>query len=203
MRTEQSLIKFITPVVVGYSMTGASRIPPVTDRSELPADAYKHYDSIAETRGSVTGLFSVLLNSPELAGRIGSLGAYLRYESELPDASRELAILTAARQFDCAYEWASHAPIAADVGVRKDAIDSLAENAPLSEFETDERTIIAYGRELFNTQSISDETYEAAHDRFGRSGIIELTATFGYYAMLACILNAFEVPPKEDGPQLD
>lgn len=177
--------------------TGTGRIPYVTTREQLPESAHKHYDSIAETRGSVTKLFSVLLNSPELAGRIGELGAYLRFEGVLPDASRELAILTAARHFECAYEWASHAQIAADVDVREDAIDALAEDAVLDRFEPDERTIVAYGRELFDTKAVSDETYEAALDRFGEQGVVELTATFGYYTMLACVLNAFEVPPQE------
>jgi 4-carboxymuconolactone decarboxylase len=30
--------------------------------------------------------------------------------------------------------------------------------------------------------------------------VTELTATMGYYAMLACVLNAFEVLPDEETP---
>jgi len=58
------------------------RIPTVT-RDSLPADKQAAYDAIAESRGHVAGPFPVLLNSPEVASRIGRLGHYLRYESTL------------------------------------------------------------------------------------------------------------------------
>jgi 4-carboxymuconolactone decarboxylase len=37
---------------------------------------------------------------------------------------------------------------------------------------------------------------------FGEKGVTELTATMGYYGMLACALNAFEVEPAPDAPRL-
>ena len=33
-------------------------------------------------------------------------------------------------------------------------------------------------------------------ERFGVDGLVELTATVGYYGMLACVLNAFDVVPE-------
>jgi hypothetical protein len=34
-------------------------------------------------------------------------------------------------------------------------------------------------------------------------GVVELTATIGYYAMLACTLNAFDVRPDPGEEALD
>ena len=38
--------------------------------------------------------------------------------------------------------------------------------------------------------------YEALRARFGTQALVELTATAGYYAMIACALNAFAVEPE-------
>lgn len=183
-------------------MAGSDRIQYHTSRETIPEEHRRHYDSIAESRGRVRGPFSVLLNSPELAGRIAHAGAYVRFEGELPDADRELAILTTARTFDCAFEWAAHLPIAREAGVRETAIDVVADREPTDELDDRERLVVEYGRELLDDHRISDERFDDAKDRYGESGVTELTGTIGYYSMIACALNAFEVFPDPDSPEL-
>ena len=44
-------------------------------------------------------------------------------------------------------------------------------------------------------------TFQAVYGRLGGQKMVELTATTGYYAMLACTLNTFDlytVTPPED-----
>ncbi len=181
-----------------------SRVPRIRRREDVAANAAHHFDSIASSRGRVSGPFSVLLNSPEVAGRAAHLGAYLRFESTLDDAIKELAIIAAAREFDCDYEWAAHVVLARQAGTREAAIDAVANRTPLADADLsdDEATVIGYGREMFRRKRVSDETFAAAKDRFGAQGVTELTATMGYYAMLACALNAFEVEPPPDAERL-
>ena len=139
----------------------------------------------------------MLLNSPEVAGRAAHLGSYLRFESSLDPVLREIAILTTAREYDCHYEWSAHVVMARDAGVREDAITAIAHRLALDELTAGERLVIRYGREMLRAKRVSDQTFAAAKDRFGVQGVTELTATMGYYGMLACALNAFEVePPK-------
>ncbi len=183
-------------------MTEQTRIPYVTDREAVPEGERHHFDSIAESRGSVRGPFSVLMNSPELAGRVGHLGAYIRYEGELPGRVRELAILTTAREFDAAYEWAAHEPIAREEGVPGETIDAVAEEAPADSLLDEDAAVVRYGRELLDDHTVDDDTFEAVRERFGNGGVAELTATMGYYVLVACVLNAFEVLPDDDAPQL-
>lgn len=180
----------------------SARITGISSRDQLSSKDQTHFDSINESRGGVRGPFRVLLQSPEVAGRTGHLGAYLRYESQLAGTDRELAILTVAREFDCAYEWAAHTPIARDEGVREAAIHVIATNDTTAGLTEAESTIVEYGRELFRETRITSDTYQAAADRFTDQQLIELTATMGYYALLACMLNAFEVYPDNDAPQL-
>ena len=180
----------------------STRVPYLTDREDVPESGHESYDSIAESRGGVRGPFAVLLNSPEVAGRIGHLGAYVRYESGLPDAVRELAIITTAREFDCAYEWAAHEPIAREAGVRDEAIDVVADREAPDDLTETEALVVNYGRHLLGDHSVPDALFEDARAEFGVEGVVELTATMGYYNMIACVLNAFEVTPGEGSSEL-
>ncbi|MCI0439633.1 MAG: carboxymuconolactone decarboxylase family protein, partial [Chloroflexi bacterium] len=158
-----------------------ARIHQITGKEDVPKDKHHIVDSIVGSRGRVSGPFSVLLHSPEVAGRAAHLGAYLRFDSTLPDGLREVAINTAAREFDCGYEWAAHARMAKEVGVSDKTLDVIARRGNPSSLEDDEALVIRYGRELFRNHRVSDETYKAAEARFGVQGVVELTATMGYY----------------------
>ena len=179
-----------------------TRIRQITERNQVDADKQHIFDGIATSRGRVSGPFSVLLNSPEIAGRAAHLGAYIRFESTLTPSQRELAIITTAREFDCGYEWAAHATLAREAGVREAAIQTIADGGELSDLTYDEALIVGYGRELLRDHRVSEDVFAAAKATFGEQGVTELTTTFGYYSMLACALNAFEVQPSPDMPQL-
>jgi 4-carboxymuconolactone decarboxylase len=181
---------------------GSARIPLITDRDQLPEDQRHHFDHIMETRGYVGGPFAPLLHSPELCGQVARLGTYVRYESGLPGAHRELAIITTGREFDCAYEWAAHEPIAREEGVSDATMEAVATRAPLDEFPDEARLIVTYARQLLRDHRIDDETFGAARDRYGLQGLADLTATIGFYSLIACTLNAFEVMPDADTPSL-
>lgn len=175
---------------------GTDRVPYITAKDQLPDEYHDRYEHIAATRGHVRGPFSVLMNSPELATRIADVGTYVRFEGSLPGAVRELAIVTTARELDCAYEWAIHEPLAREEGVSDAAIDIVAAREPTPPLSEDEALVVRYGRALFRENDVPDDLFQSAKDRFGADGVTELTATFGYYSMLACVLNAFEVVPS-------
>ena len=179
-----------------------ARISQITKRQDLAPEHGEIFDTIAASRGRVGGPFAVLLNSPEVAGRTAHLGAYLRFESTLPDAHKELAIITAAREFDCDYEWGAHEALARKAGVRDEAIDIVANKRDVSGLNEEEAVIVSYGREILVKHRVSNATYEAAISRYGEQGVTELTAIFGYYGMLACALNAFEVEPTPEMAKL-
>lgn len=180
----------------------APRVPFITDREKVPPDARDHYDLIEETRGEVIGPFKPLLNSPEVAGRVAHLGTYIRYEGMLPGDVRELAIIATAREFDAAFEWAAHEPIARDEGVPDEVIGLVADHADLAEFPPTEQQIVRVVRELLGEHAISDEAFQIVKDEYGTQGVTELIATISFYSMIACILNGFDVQPGADAPTL-
>jgi 4-carboxymuconolactone decarboxylase len=172
-----------------------ARIPTIQAREELAPEHRAVWDQIAQSRGHVIGPFTVLLHSPEIAARAAALGAYIRFHSGLPPRDRELAILAVARELDCRFEWAAHVEEARKVGVDEGTIGAVRDGTAPAGLGPDEAPVVAYTRQLLRQHRADDETFEALRVRLGVQGLVELTATIGYYAMLACTLNAFDVTP--------
>ena len=172
-----------------------ARIPLIEQRNQVEPGGEAAFDLIAESRGKVAGPFAALLHSPELASRTARLGAYIRFESGLSGEIREVAILTVARQMDCRYEWAMHVPLARKAGVREEAIVAIRAHRAPAGLTDDEAQIVGYVNQLLASHRVDEETYRALEARLGLRALVELTATAGYYGMIACTLNAFDVMP--------
>lgn len=172
-----------------------ARIPVIASKDDVPAGHEHVWDQIASSRGKVVGPFSVLLHRPELARRTAELGAYIRFESSLTPVDRELAIIALAREMDCQFEWAYHVLEARKVGVREGAITAIAHRRT-DALTPEEALIVAYVSALFRRHRVDQPTFDTLRARLGVDGLVELTATAGYYGMLACTLNAFEVTPE-------
>ena len=179
-----------------------ARIKQITSKNEISDEHHGIFDSIASSRGRISGPFSVLLHSPEIAGRAAHLGAYIRFESLLEDDEREVAIITAAREMNCNYEWAGHVPIAIEAGVAQEVVNVINERISTDEVAPNYSLIIRYARQLINDKKVDQETFEQAVSKYGEQGVTELTAAIGYYGMLACALNVFEVTPESGKPTL-
>ena len=84
-----------------------SRIPRAK-REDLSAEHQKIWDHIHAARSGGGGPYSMLMHSPAMAQHIAATEDYFRTESLLPDADREIIILTAAREVDARYAWSRH-----------------------------------------------------------------------------------------------
>ena len=51
--------------------------------------------------------------------------------------------------------------------------------------------------------AVSYGTFQALYGRLGEKGFVELAATVGYYAMLACTMNTFDVYTATPPPGLE
>ena len=179
------------------------RLPNLTNRADVPEELLGAYDRVAEQRnGTVSGPYGVLLHSEEVAVRGATLGSYVRFQSALTPAQREVAILTAARELNAAVMWAGHVQLARDAGVSARTIETIANRHDPATASEEEAEIIRYVRELHREHRISDETFEALHARLGDKGIVDLTGLVGYYGFVGAVLNAFEVEAPEGAPRL-
>ena len=173
------------------------RTPEIT-REDLLPDQRQIWDDIADKRPTVGGPFQVLLNYPELAKRVTNVGTLLRFDGNLSDGVRELAIISTAREFDATIEWAAHTPLARKGGVSEATIEVVRDRGAVDGLDESDAAIIQYCRELFREKRVSQKLFDKAQALFGIPGLVELTVLIGYYSMIACCLNAFDV---EAGPE--
>lgn len=170
---------------------------PEPSREQLEPSTRALYDRIAATRGGLRGPYGVLLHHPALCERVAALGEQLRFHSTLPGADRELAILTAGREAESAYEWAAHEPIALREGTRPEAIAIVRDGKSAHGLHPREALIVDTVRAIYREHRLTREEFARGEAELGRQGLVELVTLAGYYGMIAGVLNAYEVdlPP--------
>lgn len=155
---------------------------------------------VAENRsGRVPLPFRIWSSSPELAYALEPLASYLVPGSRLSPRETELAILTSAAYWDCAYVWDGHARAARALGLAERAIEAIrAGERP--ELDTGrEQAIWQAATELQSSRSLSRNSFEEVIREIGRDGLADLTALLGFYASVAFVLIAYDVPGRPDG----
>jgi 4-carboxymuconolactone decarboxylase len=180
----------------------APRITPIMRRDQVAEDQRSIFDAVAEGRGSVRGPFSILMHSPELCRRHLAVGTYLRFNSQVKPESRELAIIATAREKDCSYVWAAHAPAARKAGISDATVTAVRDRGDLMSLPSGERDTVDYVRQLSRTNRVAQPLFEGLKDKHGVTWLVELTALVGHYGIVSGILNAFEVAPAPDAEPL-
>lgn len=180
----------------------APRIAPITRREQVSEAHRAIFDTVAEGRGGVRGPFSILMHSPVLCRRHLDVGTFLRFNSGLNADSRELAIIATAREKDCPYVWAAHAPAARTAGISDAVVAAVRDHEELAGMPAAERTIVDYARQLLRSNGVTAPVFDRLQGRHGVPWLVELTCLIGHYGIVTAILNAFEVAPAATAEQL-
>lgn len=179
-------------------MTDTGKRPLTLDETTLDEAQKRVFDSIASgPRGVVEGPLRVWIHSPELADTAQALGAFCRYGTSLSPRLSELAIITTGAFWEAGFEWAVHAPIAAQAGLSEAVIEAIRTGTPPPFEHDDEAAIHAFARTLQQERRVDDATYRRTVAHIGVKGTVELVGLLGYYTLISMTINAFEVPPPE------
>jgi 4-carboxymuconolactone decarboxylase len=169
---------------------------PLLKREELDEHGRKYYDAVtgpgSRTLAGLQGPSGIWLHSPRLAQHLRAANQYLRYETTLDRRLTELAILVTAREIDNQFEWTAHESAALAEGLEPEIIDVVKHRKPIAGMADTEALIITFGRELFRDRHLRSETFARAVATLGQTGVLDLTALMGNYAMTALILTAFD-----------
>jgi 4-carboxymuconolactone decarboxylase len=180
----------------------APRVTPITRREQVQERHRAIFDVVAEGRGSVRGPFAILMYSPVLCRRHLDVGTFLRFNSGLEADARELAIIATAREKDCPYIWAAHAPAARQAGLSRAIVSAVGDRGDLGALPPVERDIVDYTRQLAQTNAVGSALFDRLQGRHGVPWLVELTCLIGHYGIVASILNAFEVAPAPEAEAL-
>jgi 4-carboxymuconolactone decarboxylase len=171
-----------------------ARLRPITSKNQVAAKDQAVVDSIVASRGALQGPFTMFLHSPELAGRLAHLGAYVRFEGSLDMRVRVLAAMTVARELEAMYVWGAQTGGARKLNVPESTITAIRENHSRG-IPPEDAQIVDFTRQLMRKHRVDEATVKALTGRFGTDGFIQLTGAIGYYAMLSMTVNACELEP--------
>jgi 4-carboxymuconolactone decarboxylase len=166
------------------------QMPAMSEAQRKAAEAL-----IAGPRKGVIGPFIALLRSPELLDRMGRVGEYLRFSNAIPQRLVELAILVTSRHVDNAFEWMLHQPLAMKEGVSRATIDAINAGRRPDSMPDDEAAVHDFIRELLRTNFVSDAAYARVLSLYGEHGVVDLTATVGYFVAVNYVMNVAGTPP--------
>ena len=80
--------------------------------------------------------------------------------------TREIAILTVAREMDSRFEWAAHEPEALKEGVSQDIIDVIKHRKSTQGLDETYAAIIEFGRQIFRDHKVTSEAFARDESQF-------------------------------------
>lgn len=174
------------------------RLTPLDEQRLTPEQRRAVEEIVSGPRGGLNGPFLTLLRSPELMTRVQKVGEFLRFESSLPPAVMELAILLVAKRWNQGFEWVFHRPLALRAGVPESVVEAVAAGRRPDDLPEQLAATWDLVSELVSTGEVGDAAFEAAHRVLGETVLVELVATVGYYTTLAMVMNVAGTPAPEE-----
>ena len=170
---------------------------PITTRENMSPDGQEIWDEIESSRGGVARNYAALLNNPQAAGRLATLGGYARFETTMDPRIKTLAVLTAAREANGHYVWTVNQRGAREAGVNEDIVQAIHEFRAPEGLEPKDAHVVQFVLELLRHHRVSDATFEALRSQVGDAGVVDVLVVVGYYYTLAHCLQALEVELPE------
>jgi 4-carboxymuconolactone decarboxylase len=155
-------------------------------------------------RGGMRGPFNVLLRSPEMGDTAQQFGGQARFHSALPKQVSETVIILTGRYWTAQYEWSSHKAAALQAGLNPAIAEAIRAGKRPTGMTPDLEAAYNFIDELLTTHQVSDATFQAAKDRFGEKGVVDMMALSGWYCLVSMTLNVDRYPlAKGAKPDLD
>src|SRR5215468_4981540 len=130
---------------------------PVINRDKLSAENQAIWDRIMAGRSGAGGPYGALFHVPALAGRVGAVENYFRFDGTLAATDRELIILTTARELGAHYPWNRHEIRGREAGVRPEVIEALRANGTLDALTAHEKLLVEIVRGILCQHQVSDD----------------------------------------------
>jgi 4-carboxymuconolactone decarboxylase len=117
-----------------------------------------------------------------------------RSGSPLSAKQSELTILINGRFWTTQFEWLVHHRAAVQAGLSEATISAIAEGRRPMSMQPDEEVVYDFFSELLNTKQVSDAVFQAAKDKLGERGIVDMIAVAGFYQTVSLMMNVDRYP---------
>ena len=162
-------------------------------KEEAQPKAREIYDKIEEGGARVLNLYRALAHNPDVLRNFTRLGNSLLSRAELSPKLRELVVLRIAKLSGSEYEWAQHYPVALETGVTREQTEEISHWSDSMKFSDEERAVLQYADEVAQNVEVKDKTFKALQKYLNEQRIVELTASIGYWGMVARFLVPLQI----------
>lgn len=169
-----------------------ARVSYMTKEKAAP-EIRQMFQKMEDNGFPIINLYKVVAHCPKVGQYFLRLGNSILFKGAVPTNLRELAILRVGQLLKASYEYTHHVPIALRLGVRQEQIDALAHWENSGEFNAREAAVLRYTDEVTENVRVKDETFAGVRGFLSEEGVVELTATIGFYCMACRILEALQV----------
>jgi 4-carboxymuconolactone decarboxylase len=188
---------------IAFATMAQPRLPTIPPAAYNADQKQAAADFEAARKTAVFGPFEPLMHSPQVMSQARAMGDYLRYKSAIGTTLSELVILVTAREWTQDYEWHLHYPIALKAGIKASIADAIADGRRPEGMSDDEDIVYSFSIELHRNKRVSDATFARADKRFGKQGVVDLTAINAYYTLLAMQMNVAQYELPAGGKKLE
>ncbi len=144
--------------------------------------------------GRLEGPFNSMLVSPAVGKALQSLGSAIRYQTQLTDRARELAILAVAAHHRSEFEWSAHERLARAAGLGDETLADVRSGRRPAHLVEAEDVIWSAVRSMLVSGDLDDDEYGRVEASIGQVAVVELIVLVGYYQTLALLLRTLRVP---------
>lgn len=171
----------------------------VLKREEMNADQGKVYDTIKASGAPVAGPYYAYIRNPTLMRAVSELSGVLR-DSPLSGRERQIATLCSVRHWGAKYPWAVQVRNSLQAGLDQATIDAINARKTPKLDNPREKAVYDLAIELLANKGLSEATYANAEKQFGVEQLVAVVATVGWFCMVSCTANAFDITPPDDAP---
>lgn len=153
---------------------------------------------MTDTQGALLGPFPPMLHFPQFGIPALTFLKSLDNHATLPQAVREVAILTVGGAFGSRFELYAHEIMAAVFGLSPNIIASLAAGGRPEGLNEQQGIAHDIASVLVKGHIVPVSTYNQAVKLFGQNGTGELIFLISGYCLIATVLNGFDMPAPEN-----
>src|SRR4051794_11372549 len=172
----------------------SSRLSKVDESDPRVAEAFRR---TRESRGFVSNLLATLCHAPELQQAHAAAGHILRFQSNLTELQRELAICLTVRNVP--YGWAHHGPLLQQLGLSDAQMASVKAGRIPDGLSEGGHAVCEVCLAYPGCQGVPDEVLARFRRHFSDKQAVEVGMLMSNYLGIGAFIIAFQ--PEIDPPE--
>ena len=152
---------------------------------------------LRDMAGQPLNVHGLMAHNPDLLAAWWDLRQHVVHGGLLNDRHRELIVLRVAAHTACWYEWASHVQRGLSAGLTASEIDAVMRPAEEGDWADCDRLLLQAVDDSAAFNRILPGTREALQAHFNAAQLLDITAIYGTYVLLATLINTWGLEVDE------